>query len=146
MAGSVRDRWVTVSGVCVHPLYMDDGRRRVALMSVKAGILEVRWIFAAAALSSLILGPHTRADEIIARRTSADAKLRLVATSAVDRHREFWSFRPCKRPEVPVVFANTWGKTPVDSFLLAKMQVADVTPAPPASRTTLLRRVYYDLV
>src|SRR5262249_37749750 len=39
-----------------------------------------------------------------------------------------------------------WPSTPVDSFILAKLEAAGLTPAPPADRRTLLRRVYFDLI
>src|SRR5262245_9866042 len=115
-------------------------------MSVKTGILGLTFIFAMAALSPLVLGPRARAEEIIVRQASVDAKVNSAATRADAHDREFWSFRPCKRPDVPALDTNAWVKTPVDSFLLSKMQAAGFTPAPPASRTTLLRRVYYGLI
>jgi mono/diheme cytochrome c family protein len=59
--------------------------------------------------------------------------------------RQFWSFRPVTRPEIPAVDDPTWNHSPVDAFLLAKMQAAGVTPSPPVRKTTLLRRVFYDL-
>jgi hypothetical protein len=62
-----------------------------------------------------------------------------------DRARAFWSFQPIRRPDVPSVADATWVKTPVDAFVLAKIEATGLRPAPPASRTTLLRRVYYGL-
>lgn len=62
-----------------------------------------------------------------------------------DRARNFWSFRPVTRPSVPAVKRTDWVKTPVDAFILAKLETAGLVPAPPASKTALLRRVYYDL-
>jgi mono/diheme cytochrome c family protein len=65
----------------------------------------------------------------------------------VDDHaRAFWSFQPIRRPEVPVVANASWVKNPVDAFLLSKMEAAGLAPAPSTQRTTLLRRVYYDLI
>jgi hypothetical protein len=62
-----------------------------------------------------------------------------------DRARAFWSFRPIARPDVPNVADAAWLTMPVDAFVLSKIEAIGLTPAPPASRTTLLRRVYYDL-
>ncbi len=62
-----------------------------------------------------------------------------------EQARAFWSFKPVVRPEVPVVTNADWAKSPVDAFLFAKMQANGASPAPPARKTTLLRRVYYDL-
>jgi hypothetical protein len=63
-----------------------------------------------------------------------------------DAARNFWSFRGYSRPPVPVVKNRDWVQTPVDAFVLAKLEEAELTPSPPASKTTLLRRLYYDLV
>lgn len=57
----------------------------------------------------------------------------------------FWSFRPVKRPAIPAIHDRSWVKTPIDAFVLAKLEKAGLHPAPPASKTTLLRRAYYDL-
>lgn len=63
-----------------------------------------------------------------------------------DEARRFWSFVPVKRPEVPAVKNAGWVLSPTDAFLLAKLEAAGLTPAADASKTTLLRRAYYDLI
>src|SRR5262249_47588639 len=62
-----------------------------------------------------------------------------------DEARNFWSFRPVARPPVPPVRRAEWVKTPIDAFILAKLEAAGLSPAPPADRATLIRRVTYDL-
>ena len=62
-----------------------------------------------------------------------------------DRARAFWSFRPVSRPEVPEVARADWARTPIDRFILAKLEADGLAPAPPAEKTSLLRRVTYDL-
>jgi mono/diheme cytochrome c family protein len=62
-----------------------------------------------------------------------------------DEARQFWSFRPVTRPEVPTVSDAAWSESPVDAFLFAKMQASGLSPSAPVRETTLLRRVYYDL-
>ena len=39
-----------------------------------------------------------------------------------------------------------WLRSPIDSFVLASLEAAGLTPSPPADRRTLIRRVYYDLI
>jgi hypothetical protein len=63
-----------------------------------------------------------------------------------DRARRFWSFRPVARAEVPEVKNRAWVQTPVDAFVLAKLDAAGLEPAPPVRKTSLLRRIYYDLI
>jgi mono/diheme cytochrome c family protein len=67
--------------------------------------------------------------------------------SPVDEEaRRFWSFRQVVRPPVPRVKDTDWAKTPIDAFILAKLEAQGLQPAPPAEKTSLLRRVYYDLI
>jgi hypothetical protein len=60
-----------------------------------------------------------------------------------DRSR--WAYQPPKRPEVPKVGKVAWVKTPVDAFVLARLEKEGLMPARPADRATLLRRVTFDL-
>lgn len=59
--------------------------------------------------------------------------------------RQFWSFRPVRRPAVPSVRDTKWSRGAVDSFVLSKLEKAGLKPNREASRTALLRRVTYDL-
>ena len=56
-----------------------------------------------------------------------------------------WSFVPPKRPEVPAVKQADWPRTPIDSFVLAKLEQQGLHPSPEADRAILLRRVTFDL-
>ncbi len=55
--------------------------------------------------------------------------------------REWWAFRPVKRPTVP----QRSDADPIDALLLARIDEAGVTPNPPATDLELVRRVYQDL-
>lgn len=59
--------------------------------------------------------------------------------------RQFWSFLPVKRPALPKVKNAAWVKTPIDAFVLAKLEKNGLSPAPAAPETALLRRITYDL-
>ena len=63
------------------------------------------------------------------------------AASSTKAEPSWWSFRKPVRPAVPALN----GRTPIDNFLLAKLNEHGLTPAPPASRLTLIRRVTFDL-
>lgn len=56
-----------------------------------------------------------------------------------------WAFQPVARPELPEVRDAAWVQTPVDSFVLARLEDRDWRPAPPASRVDWMRRVTFDL-
>jgi hypothetical protein len=57
-----------------------------------------------------------------------------------------WSYQPVRRPPAPEVHDRAWLRSPIDSFILAKLEIAGLTPSPPADRRTLIRRAYYDLI
>jgi hypothetical protein len=59
--------------------------------------------------------------------------------------KEFWSFRRLEKPAPPAVRNEGWLRTPVDRFILAKLEAAQLQPAPPADKRTLLHRVTLDL-
>jgi hypothetical protein len=59
---------------------------------------------------------------------------------------DWWSLRPLTRPAVPAVKDKAWGRTPIDAFVLAAMEAKGLHPSPAADKTTLLRRVTFDLI
>jgi mono/diheme cytochrome c family protein len=62
-----------------------------------------------------------------------------------DVQRRHWAFQPIRNPTPPVVHDVAWERTPIDRFVLAKLETAGLAPAPPADRQTLIRRVTFDL-
>jgi hypothetical protein len=56
-----------------------------------------------------------------------------------------WAFLPPVRPALPAVRNAAWVRTPIDAFVLARLERAGLKPSPPADRATLLRRVSIDL-
>src|SRR5262249_49776176 len=60
--------------------------------------------------------------------------------------RKHWAFQTLSRPVPPAVSESDRVCTPVDRFLLAKLEAARLTFAPEADRTTLIRRAYLDLI
>ncbi|MDR3634570.1 MAG: PSD1 and planctomycete cytochrome C domain-containing protein [Isosphaeraceae bacterium] len=60
--------------------------------------------------------------------------------------REFWAFQPLRAPSVPRVVASSWARSPIDHFVLAKLEGAKLRPAAPADKRTLLRRATLDLL
>lgn len=58
---------------------------------------------------------------------------------------EFWSLQPIRRPVPPSVEHADRVQSPVDAFMLQKLEAAGLTLAAPADRYTLLRRLTLDL-
>jgi hypothetical protein len=59
--------------------------------------------------------------------------------------RQHWAFCPPSRPPVPQVRHAERIRTPVDAFLLTRLEARGLTVSPEADRVTLLRRAYLDL-
>jgi hypothetical protein len=59
--------------------------------------------------------------------------------------RNFWSLQPAKKQAVPTVKDKAWVKTPIDAFVLAKLEENEIKPNPAADRLTLLRRATIDI-
>jgi hypothetical protein len=65
-----------------------------------------------------------------------------------DEAKKYWAYQPVRRPEVPVSRdpkGSAWIKTPIDAFILAKLEAKNLKPVKPADRAALIRRAYYDL-
>ena len=63
-----------------------------------------------------------------------------------DEDRRFWSFQSPLRPQVPVVRGQDLIRTPIDAFLLAKLEAKDLSFSPEAEPLTLMRRAYFDAI
>ena len=59
-----------------------------------------------------------------------------------DQH---WSFKAVKRPEPPAVKNEAWVRSPLDRFILARLEKEGLTPAPEADKGALARRVALDI-
>jgi hypothetical protein len=57
-----------------------------------------------------------------------------------------WAFQPIVRPPLPSVRDAAWCRSPIDAFVLAKLEKAGIAPSAEADRITLLRRVSLDLI
>jgi hypothetical protein len=60
--------------------------------------------------------------------------------------RDHWAFRPLVDSPPPLIRATEWPQSPIDSYVLAPLETANLRPAPDADRRTLLRRTYFRLV
>src|SRR5262249_3946912 len=63
-----------------------------------------------------------------------------------DGSETWWSLRPLARPPVPAVKNAAWVRTPVDHFILAKLEQEGLSPNPEADRRALIRRLTFDLL
>jgi hypothetical protein len=57
-----------------------------------------------------------------------------------------WAYITPTRPVVPGVKQQPWVRTPIDAFILAKLEGYSLSPSPEADRATLVRRLSLDLI
>jgi hypothetical protein len=67
------------------------------------------------------------------------------ASKVTAQDRNFWAFRKPVRPALPAVRATERVRTPIDAFVLARLEGRGLTLSPEADRAVLLRRVTFDL-
>src|SRR5215471_11127243 len=60
--------------------------------------------------------------------------------------RKFWSFQPIQKAAPPRVNDSAWARTPIDHFILAKLEGKGLKPVQAADKGTLIRRAYFDLI
>jgi len=63
-----------------------------------------------------------------------------------DEDRRFWSFTPLAKVAPPAVKDASWCRTPVDRFILAKLEAKGIAANPPTDRRHLIRRAYLDVI
>jgi mono/diheme cytochrome c family protein len=85
------------------------------------------------------------ADELAALSAWGRAGGPWSAKAAVATKKQFWSFVPPKMPALPKVKNTAWAKSPMDLFVLAKLEEKGLKPAPSADKQTLIRRATFDL-
>jgi len=104
------------------------------------------------------------ASELLRRVTSSDDDVRMPPPSTkktlTDAQKEtlrkwiaagasyqgHWAFSAPVRPAVPKVRQADWVRTPIDAFVLSRLEKEQLPPSPATDRVTLLRRVYLDLI
>jgi mono/diheme cytochrome c family protein len=56
-----------------------------------------------------------------------------------------WAFQKIAHPQPPAVRNRAWPRNAIDNFVLEKLESEGIAPSPEAAKTTLLRRVSFDL-
>ncbi len=68
------------------------------------------------------------------------------ATTDVRGGRDWWSLQPVIEAEPPTMNRADLVENPIDAFVLAALEQADLEPAPLASKRNQIRRIYYDVI
>jgi mono/diheme cytochrome c family protein len=73
------------------------------------------------------------------------AKSAIRDGSITEKDRQFWSFRPLAHATPPSVRDSAWLESPVDRFILARLEAESFKPVGRADKRTLIRRATFDL-
>ncbi len=89
-------------------------------------------------------------DEIAAlvewvKRGAPDSRSAAAQATARKTATQHWAFQPIKKQITPTVKNANWCQTPVDNFIVAKLEEKNLAPAAMADKRTLLRRATFDL-
>ena len=104
------------------------------LMKVLRGELEPQMPFGKPALAEADLAAiESWIRELAPRTTSAAEKTH-------------WAFVQPRREEPPAISEGQWPRNGIDNFILSKLEENGLTPAEEATRETLIRRLYFDLI
>src|SRR5205814_6053071 len=79
------------------------------------------------------------------RAGAPDPRTAATTVAQAKDSKSHWAFQPVRDVVIPKVKNAAWARTPIDNFILTKLEARNLQPAPPADRRTLIRRVYYDL-
>ncbi|MFO0909495.1 MAG: PSD1 and planctomycete cytochrome C domain-containing protein [Isosphaeraceae bacterium] len=77
------------------------------------------------------------------RARSQAATVSPNADSSAKRH---WAFQPIRKTTPPVVREKAWVASPIDAFVLQRLEARGIRPVEFADRRTLIRRVTFDLI
>ncbi|QDV50350.1 PSD1 and planctomycete cytochrome C domain-containing protein [Gimesia fumaroli] len=111
--------------------------------------------------ATAIVPRHPEKSELIARITTKDDGLQMppegerLSREQIDllqnwiqqgaEWKKHWAFQPPQKVTPPQTKNSKWVKTPIDAFILAKLEEKGLSPAPSADRVTLIRRAYFNL-
>jgi mono/diheme cytochrome c family protein len=94
-------------------------------------------------------GPALTPEEIGKLRAWIDQGARFPkddAAAGVAAKSNHWAFQPPKRGAPPAVSHTAWVRNEIDAFILARLDAEKLAPSPEAERSTLIRRLSFDLL
>jgi len=68
------------------------------------------------------------------------------AVKAYSYNTNHWAFKAPVRPSAPSVADKKWSRSPIDNFILAKLDAEKLKPSQEADKITLIRRLTLDLI
>jgi hypothetical protein len=110
---------------------------------LRAGGRGVATFLAAAALTVASIATaedsHTSTGAVVPTAAPSPS----AATGAAPPQ-QWWSYQPVKTQAIPLVHDKKWVRTPIDAFVLAKLEASSIEPSAAADRATFIRRATLD--
>ncbi len=78
--------------------------------------------------------------------SAPSAAAAITVKTASDSGAGHWAFAPLRPATVPTVKNRAWVRSPVDAFVLARLEREGIAPSVPADKRTLIRRATLDLL
>ncbi|MEW6127761.1 MAG: DUF1553 domain-containing protein [Acidobacteriota bacterium] len=72
--------------------------------------------------------------------------VRAPGAPITEKDKQFWSFQKLAQVKSPAVKNRAWVRSPIDAFILKKLEDHHLAPSLPAEPRVLIRRVYLDLI
>jgi hypothetical protein len=85
-------------------------------------------------------------DEKAATETKPSSELKATPDAKAPRaaSRQHWAYQRVQSPALPSVRQKDWVRTPIDAFVLAKLEEKNLAPSPDADRALFIRRATLD--
>lgn len=71
---------------------------------------------------------------------------KITSTIDMEAGRDFWAYRKPQEGKIPEFPAEAWPDTDIDRYIYSALQEAKLEPVADAAPSTLLRRLYFDLL
>src|SRR5262245_173722 len=91
-------------------------------------------------------GDRLTAEQISLLRAWIDQGAEWPEGGAARDSKAHWAFKAPVRPPLPKVSNPAWVRTPIDAFILARLEKEGLKPSRQADKITLLRRLHLDLI
>lgn len=91
--------------------------------------------------ADLLMPPHDSEKKLTAKQI--ELLTRWIEQGA--KYSDHWAFTAPQRPTPPETKDQSWGKTPIDQFILARLEKEGLSPESEADKVTLIRRATLDL-
>ena len=91
-------------------------------------------------VSGMVVAAAALADDAPAAATPSVAP----AVVAAPARSQLWAYQPVKSPDVPPVREKKWVRSPIDAYVLAKLEAKGLAPAGEADRAAFARRATLD--